>query len=284
MNEYEVSNYGIFDDAIADINALKGKIDSSKSIASECKSSLNGSALMGPLSDECTKGFSNLEDTLSAMADNYSSISGYLSSASSNYQSGDNSASSTVKSAGTSSSGTNLATTGSNTTTGTSTSKNNKSGSSTTTTHSSSTSNKKAAAAVDWAVSIANDDNYGYINGGMGNGGYDCTQFVHAAYEAAGISLPEKGWHNQTTIVDYYTQNGFSWHPGPIDPNELEAGDVLVNQEHHAEMYIGNGQKVGAHNDWDGAYGDSSGTEISIDSYQEYANGGWDGYLRYDGA
>ena len=145
-------------------------------------------------------------------------------------------------------------------------------------------SNAKANAAVEWAKSIAADDSYGYINGGMGDGGYDCTQFVHAAYQAAGLDMSDRGNHNQSTIVDYYTGMGFTWHPGTIDPSELQAGDVLVNQEHHAEMYIGNGQKIGAHNDYDGGAGDSQGNEISIDDYKEYGNGGWDGYLRYEGA
>ena len=137
--------------------------------------------------------------------------------------------------------------------------------------------------AVDWAISIANDNSYGYVSGGMGNGGYDCTQLVHAAYEAAGISLPNKGNVNNANIVDYYTSMGFEWVPGPIDPSTLQAGDVLVNQAHHAEIYVGNGKKVGAHDNYDGGAGDSSGNEISVNDYCEFSNGGWDGYLRYVG-
>lgn len=147
----------------------------------------------------------------------------------------------------------------------------------------SSSASATANKAVDWAISIANDNSYGYISGGMGNGGYDCTQFVHAAYEAAGISLPEKGNVNNANIVDYYTTMGFEWVPGPIDPATLQPGDVLVNKAHHAEMYIGDGKKVGAHDNYDGGGGDSSGDEISVNDYQEYGNGGWDGYLRYTG-
>ena len=143
--------------------------------------------------------------------------------------------------------------------------------------------NAVANKAVDWAISIANDNRYGYVSGGMGNGGYDCTQFVHAAYEAAGISLPKKGYVNNANIVEYYTQNGFKWYPGKIDVNKLQAGDVLVNQAHHAEIYIGNNQKVGAHDNYDSAQGDSQGNEISVDNYKEFSNGGWDGFLRFEG-
>ena len=139
---------------------------------------------------------------------------------------------------------------------------------------------KVATGAVDWAISIANDNRFGYVSGGMGNGGYDCTQFIHAAYEAAGISLPNKGYVNQTNIVDYYTKNGFEWHPGTPNVDDLLPGDVLVNQQRHAEMYIGDGKKIGAHNNYDGASGDSSGSEISVNAYSNFP---WDGYLRYVG-
>ena len=137
--------------------------------------------------------------------------------------------------------------------------------------------------AVQWALSIADDNRYGYVSGGMGNGGYDCTQFIHAAYEAAGVSLPYKGYVNQTNIVEYYTSRGFEWHPGTPDVNQLQPGDVLVNQQHHAEMYVGDGYKVGAHDNYDRRAGDSQGNEISVDTYKNFANGGWDGYLRYVG-
>ena len=143
--------------------------------------------------------------------------------------------------------------------------------------------NAVANKAVQWAVDIANDNRYGYVSGGMGNGGYDCTQLVHAAYEAAGVSLPEKGNVNNSNIVSYYTKNGFTWHPGKINVDDLQAGDVLVNEAHHAEIYIGNHQKVGAHDNYDGGSGDSQGNEISVDDYKEFGNGGWDGYLRYEG-
>lgn len=139
--------------------------------------------------------------------------------------------------------------------------------------------------AVQWATNIASDNSYGYVSGGMGaeNGGYDCTQFVHAAYRNAGVDIPDYYNINNANIKDKYEQYGFTWHEGPINPSDLQAGDVLVNHAHHAELYIGNGQKVGAHDDFSGGSGDPSGNEISVDNYTEFSNGGWDGYLRYNG-
>src|SRR5699024_3881642 len=52
----------------------------------------------------------------------------------------------------------------------------------------------------------------------------------------------------------------------------LEKGDVLwlirEDKHGHTEMYIGNGQMVGAREDQDGKAGDSSGNEISVIAYQ----------------
>ena len=121
-----------------------------------------------------------------------------------------------------------------------------------------------ASKAVEWSLAIASDDRYGYVSGGMGNGGYDCTQFVHAAYEAAGISLPRKGYVNNFNIVEYYTQNGFVWVQGPIDLNKMQPRDVLVNE---SALYIGNGG--------------SQAAEIFVNNFD--ASYPWDCYLHYVG-
>ena len=154
--------------------------------------------------------------------------------------------------------------------------------------------------ALSWAKMIADDNRYGYVSGGMGasQGGYDCTQFVHAAYKAAGIDLPDHDYVNQANIADYYTgqnitgnmsQNhnwknlankGFIWVPGPVDPSVLQPGDIVVNTRKHAEIYYGNGQLIGAHSNKDGRAGDSGGNEISVGNFY---NNNWDGYLRYVG-
>ena len=255
MNEdqkYSVSDYSLFDNASGTVSTLINSINTASDDLSQSKTQLaSESIFMGPISDSCIERFESLKSKIGVDVDNCNKIINYFKSTSANYQSGDSNASKQLLKLDTSSSNGNVSST--------------------------------AKGAVDWALGIANDNNYGYVSGGMGNGGYDCTQFVHAAYEAAGVSLPEKGYVNNANIVDYYTTRGFEWHPGTIDPNELQAGDVLVNQAHHAELYIGNGQKVGAHDNYDGGPGDSSGGEISVDDYKEYSNGGWDGYLRYVG-
>ena len=243
----DVSSYSIYDTAVATVKSFVDSINTGKSTLATQKSELSKeSVFMGPICDSCVAGFGKVDSILSTAISNCNQVSELIKTASTGYQSSDNNAANNVIGNGASNS-------------------------------------SVANAAVEWAKSIAADDRYGYVNGGMGKNGYDCTQLMHAAYEAAGLSLPEKGNVNNENIVDYYTKNGFTWVPGPIDPSTLEAGDVLVNKAHHAEMYIGNGQKVGAHSNYDGARGDSSGNEISIDDYKEFSNGGWDGYLRYIG-
>lgn len=253
-DSYSVSDYKLFDTACSTIADFVNKINTTSADLESKKAELaGGSIFMGPICDSAVEGFGKVGSKLSTDVSSCNQFSSTLKEISTNYKNGDTSAKNfVINSDGT------LSTSGAPT--------------------------KVAGDAVEWAKKIAADDSYGYINGGMGDGGYDCTQFVHAAYQAAGLDMSDRGNHNQSTIVDYYTGMGFTWHPGTIDPNELQAGDVLVNQAHHAEMYIGNGQKVGAHDNYDGGAGDSQGNEISIDDYKEYGNGGWDGYLRYEGA
>ncbi len=137
--------------------------------------------------------------------------------------------------------------------------------------------------AIDWAVSIASDDTHGYSqNTRWGNPNYDCSSLVISAWEAAGV--PVHSQYGATYTGDmknaFLASGKFEWIPGPVDPNTLQPGDVLLNEEVHTELYIGNGQNVGAHANRDGADGDSSGTEISV---TDYWDDNWDGILRYTG-
>lgn len=258
MGKTSVSDYQIFNNAVSTASTLSSKIQEASKTLDTCKNNLSDNSIFeGPLCEECINGFVSIATKVQEMDGLIDNVKSYLNKASNDYSSRDSNEARSVSDTG---SMTNLPSTG--------------------------TKNEVTSKAVDWALGIADDNSIGYVNGGIGpdkNGGYDCTQFVHAAYEAAGLDLDEKYNVNQANIVDYYTQKGFVWHEGTIDPDELQPGDVLVNQDYHAEMYIGNGQKVGAHNNYDGNIGDSSGEEISVNDYAEYGNGGWHGYLRYEG-
>lgn len=134
--------------------------------------------------------------------------------------------------------------------------------------------------AIQWALGIASDNSHGYTYGGShGSEGteYDCSSFVSWAFKHAGFGTDICTTGNMRSN---FTAHGFVWHPGPFSVSDLKRGDIVLDEDAHVELYIGNGQNVGAHSNKDGKPGDSGGNEISVGSYY---NGSWDGYLRYGG-
>jgi len=131
---------------------------------------------------------------------------------------------------------------------------------------------------VNWAVAIANDDSHGYSYGGKGPTNYDCSGFIWAAYNKNGLSTLSyastgsmKGTYAKVGFVDVTSAINLSTGDG------LMAGDILLNVSGgHVDMYIGNGQRVGAH---------SSKTGIYVDNYgwnQTGYNNKYDCILRYN--
>lgn len=135
--------------------------------------------------------------------------------------------------------------------------------------------------AIDWAVAIAADNSHGYSQKTRwGNPNYDCSSLVISAWEAAGVNVKEAGAGYTGNMRRAFTSVGFEWIPGNPKVEDLQPGDVLLKENSHTEMYIGDGMNVGAHGDKDGRNGDSSGNEISV---TKYVNFSWDGVLRYKG-
>ncbi len=58
----------------------------------------------------------------------------------------------------------------------------------------------------------------------------------------------------------------------------MQVGDILLNHVHHTEIYTSSGKVTGAHWDYDGKTGDSSGKEICTQNYYNYP---WDCVLRF---
>lgn len=141
--------------------------------------------------------------------------------------------------------------------------------------------NATIQSAMDWALATAADDSHGYSQQTRnGNPNYDCSSFVIAAYEAAGVPVKEAGAGYTGNMKNSFTKVGFEWIPGNPNMEDLLPGDVLLSESDHTEMYIGNGKNVGAHGDMDGVNGDSSGREICVSDYPRRS---WDGVLRYTG-
>lgn len=137
--------------------------------------------------------------------------------------------------------------------------------------------------AVNWIISIANDNTHGYDQGSRWSPDYDCSSLVISAWKQAGVNLTctytgnmyanmvNKGFSDITSQVNLATGSG------------LARGDVLLNVANHTAMYIGNGQICEATGNENGGItggqtGDQTGREICINSYRNYP---WNYVLRY---
>lgn len=128
--------------------------------------------------------------------------------------------------------------------------------------------------AVQWAVSIANDDRYYYSWGGHGPNGYDCSGFVIKAYQQAGIDVEDAGANTTHDMYDAFLKCGFQDVTDSINLSTgsgLLKGDVLLNTEKHtALVQIDGGTTV-----------EARGSAYGIVSNYNYRNYLWDYVLRY---
>ena len=144
---------------------------------------------------------------------------------------------------------------------------------------------KVIESAVNWAMAIAADDTHGYHLGKWGDPDYDCAHFVISAFEQAGVQLKENGAGDTTSLKQACLKCGFEVVDDWEDKNTsagLERGDILLNEIHHACLYIGGGKVANCSQDKDGdKTGDTTGEEIRIQQFYPYKPGGWDLALRY---
>ncbi len=136
--------------------------------------------------------------------------------------------------------------------------------------------------AVSWAVGIAQDDSHGYSQYKRWGPDYDCSSLVISAYEQAGVPVKEAGATYTANLRRAFEQCGFKsikYGSGTV----LIKGDILLNEKHHAAMYIGNGQIVQASiaetGKIYGKEGDQTTKEIEVRNVYRY---GWDYILRYE--
>ena len=136
--------------------------------------------------------------------------------------------------------------------------------------------------AVSWAVGIAQDDSHGYSQDKRWGPDYDCSSLVISAYEQAGVPVKEAGATYTANMRRAFEQCGFKsikYGFGTV----LIKGDVLLNEKHHAAMYIGDGQIVQASiaetGKIYGKEGDQTTKEIEVRNVYRYD---WDYILRYE--
>ena len=146
---------------------------------------------------------------------------------------------------------------------------------------------------VQWAIdNMANNDRVGYNTpnpndwkySDTGSWDVDCSSMVYYALKETRYSewggTCAMGTANEP---DMLSAKGFVQHEfHSID--ELEPGDILWTRgtgrdgqyHHHTEIYVADGKNVGAHSNYDGEYGDSSGKEVNVQSCATY----WRYYFR----
>lgn len=128
---------------------------------------------------------------------------------------------------------------------------------------------------VRWMISIANDPSVGYSQDypqRCMQPDVDCSSFVYYALTYAGYDVGSVAFGTGTMDL-YLTRAGFQ--KLPYNSSNLREGDILWRAG-HTEVYIGNGQTVGAHIGEGGKAhgtipGDQTGDEVSVKNN----SGGW---------
>ena len=137
------------------------------------------------------------------------------------------------------------------------------------------------------AINIANDKKYGYSQyRRWGDPDYDCSSLVITVVQNSGVPVKTNGATYTGNMYNAFIRSGFKdvTHTTNLTTGQgLKRGDILLNIVNHTEIYIGNGQNVGARgsetNTIHGVGGDQTGQEIGIGNYYDYP---WNYVLRYN--
>jgi len=144
----------------------------------------------------------------------------------------------------------------------------------------------KIDSAVSWAVSIANNNTYGYSQSNRWGPDYDCSSFVISAFQQAGVPVKTNGASYTGDMYSVFISTGFSNVTSQITLSSgsgLQKGDVLLKPDGHTALVSAvSGSSVTivhASQDTDGKTGDSKGNEILTRTYYNHP---WTYVLRYN--
>lgn len=93
MNEYKISDYGIFNDAISTTSKVNESLTNNQTTINDCSTNLNNeSVFMGPICDETVNAFSEVSVKLNELTENFSTISTFINETAESYKAGDDAA------------------------------------------------------------------------------------------------------------------------------------------------------------------------------------------------
>lgn len=135
-------------------------------------------------------------------------------------------------------------------------------------------SNAIVEAACQWLIKKATNNRITYSQSNRNlknvNGtSYDCSSFIITGFYAAGLDV------DATYTGDMkagFMAKGFTWIPGStFTSSQCQRGDILLSEEVHTQMYIGNNQDVNC---------GSTPAAVITHSSDNFGRS-WDGILRY---
>ena len=113
MADYEVKDYGIFNDAVSTNKSYNEQVNSAETAVNEAKTTLsNSGVLMGPFADECVDKITKINVDMTGIKDSLSTMSNHIIETSSTYKAGDTAAENTISSTTTSQAGSSTKTNG----------------------------------------------------------------------------------------------------------------------------------------------------------------------------
>ena len=139
----------------------------------------------------------------------------------------------------------------------------------------------KVESYVQEAIKIANDNIHGYsMQNRNGDPDYDCSSLVCNVVQRAGIPVMDNGASYTGNMREAFLKSGFVIVKVNLaNCDGMVRGDILLNDQSHTAIYIGNKQIVQAGGaDGHPEPGDQTGNEIRTMGYYNFP---WSVVLRY---
>ena len=101
MNEYSISDYGIFSDAVTTTNDCSNKVTTAQDGVTACKTVVgNQGIFMGPMAEKCVAALNEIDGECTTIISNLGTLSSYLITTSGNYQDADKNADDVITGSG----------------------------------------------------------------------------------------------------------------------------------------------------------------------------------------